>query len=267
MDHQKYTDSYFHNETLFSEKGDIVNKYTHKVAQSLKRPTTKSYLINIVFLLVFLIEICFLVKILQETKLGIYFIKNSNSYETVEYRGASITYYKNEFPKERLYVFYTVVDSLVDDVNPKYAVGKYPMNVYIFKRNFLDFIDGNIAGFANRRNMSIFLKSLLFAPEFNDRDIAMTILHEYVHIVQYGNDEYMTYYAEKVGWKDPPEERDLSFFKVLDDYSLTNPLEDMASTFMYSYLCENNIEALSQERKEEIFMFWSVPREQFCRSF
>lgn len=255
------------NEFCILMKGDTVDDHDDLNYWSLNKIERYHCINQTLLLVLFIIELLFAVKVIGETKLGIFIMKQSPSYETVEYRGASITYYKKEFQEDKLYIFYTVVDSLVDDVKPEYAIGENPMNIYMNRKSPFDFLDQDILAFARESNMSIFLKPQFFDYKLDDGHIAMTLLHEYIHIVQYGNPNYLDNYSKRIGWDDVLEKRNQSFYMVLDDYSLENSSEDMASTYMYTYLCGNDLWTLSDDRLEESLAFWSVPREEFCRNF
>ena len=251
-----------------------MNKYKRDFQKYLRNSLSiKDVLLRVAFFLALLQFIFVLSITVEERKVGNIIIRNLKSYETVEYRGARFTYYKKEFPEDKLYIFYTVVDSLIDDIKPKYAIGQYPMDIYLYKKSLLkrynlDFYnEDNVLAFADESSRSIYLQPLIFESGSTDGDFAMLLLHEYTHIVQYGNHDFLSDYSEKVGWNVEASDRQDTFSKVLSSYSLTNAKEDMAESIMLSYLCGNNLSALSEERLEFVLNFWSIPRQEFCRNF
>jgi hypothetical protein len=217
--------------------------------------------------------------------------------ETLEYRGAKLSWEAgNPMPKERLEIFYTVMDSLSDDVNEKYSLDNNPTEFFYLTAE--QFYTGELTGgnglevLAFERAGEIFLSPLLVDstkmgpytslssyvygpwPRYdsnqcqNDGDFAMSLIHEYVHVVQFKHESYLREYAKSVGWQgDSKPKEDEKFYSVLSSYSLENPSEDMSETFMYSYLCGNNLEALSEVRLQYIDDFWGVPREEYCKNF
>lgn len=205
--------------------------------------------------------------ILPDSRLASWYMRISSSYNTVEYRGASISYPKDIFPEDKLVVFYTVVDSLNDDVKTEYSIENNPMNVYVNMVTLETFFDRHLAGKAVGSSLSIFLKPCSYNGELNNGDLAMILVHEYVHIIQFDSSNFLKDYEEKIGWHEYKATKSESFYRVLSDYSLTSPSEDMSETFMYPYLCGNNLDALSPQRFEEALSFWKVPREEFCRNF
>ncbi len=221
------------------------------------------------FLLIFSIIFNLIVfaLIIPDSRLASWYMNNSSSYKTVEYRGATITYPKNVFPEEKLLVFYTVVDSLNDHVKEEFSIKKVPMNVYVNMVTLETFFDRHLAGTAVGSSLSIFLKPCSYNGELNNGDLAMILVHEYVHIIQFDSPNFLQDYEEKIGWNQYEATKSESFYRVLSDYSLTSPSEDMSETFMYPYLCGNNLDALSSERLVEALSFWKVPREEFCRNF
>ncbi len=223
---------------------------------------------------------------------------NNIQLESIEYRGAKL-YWEvgNPMPEERLEIFYTVMDSLADDVEKKYSLGENPTTFfyltaeeYYFGKltrghgfSASAFVSGNevflspLLVDSNNDNIHIVsMNQLRYGPwerfeenqVYDDGYFAMVLIHEYVHVVQNNHRFYLWEYAKSVGWQgDSKPDEDENFYKVLSSYSLENPNEDMSGTFMYSYLCGNNLEALSEVRLEYIQEFWAVPREEYCRNF
>ncbi|KUK66873.1 MAG: hypothetical protein XD87_0441 [candidate division WS6 bacterium 36_33] len=224
-------------------------------------------------------------------------VVNSIELESLKYRGAKLYWEDgNPMPEERLEVFYTVIDSLSDDVKEKYSLDRNPTDFFYLTAE--EYYWGELTGGVERkvaafqRGTEIFLSPLLvdsnnagpytsfnaylYGPweEFdsnqiaNDGDFAMSLVHEYVHVVQFYYPEFLSKYAKDAGWQgDTKPEEDEMFYRVLSSYSLENPSEDMSDTFQYSYLCGNNLEALSEVRLQYIEDFWAIPREEYCRNF
>ena len=245
-----------------------------------------------------IVELCYLILIftghLTEVKAKV----NGIELESMQYRGATLYWEAgNPMPKEKLEVFFTVMDSLSDDVVPKYSLSQnhasffyLTVDEYYFgeltkgsssdaiayanlNEVFLSPVIVDSNRFDGQKNLSLFQYgpwvSFDNSQIYNDGDFAMVLIHEYVHTVQmFRHISFLRDYAEDVGWqgKTKPEEDD-DFYKVLSDYSLTDPLEDMSETFQYSYLCGNNLEALSEVRLQYIDEFWDVAREEYCRDF
>jgi hypothetical protein len=217
--------------------------------------------------------------------------------ESIEYRGAKLYWESgNPMPEHRLEIFYKVMDSLADDVTKEYSLGRNPTDFfYLTAHSYYwgDLTGGNcFDAAAFQRGTEVFLSPVLvdsnnndvffsleqfrYGPwqRFDDNQacddgyFAMVIIHEYVHVVQFNHSEYLNSYASDVGWQgDNKPEEDENFYSVLSSYSLENPSEDMSETFMYSYLCGNNLEGLSETRLQYIDDFWGVPREQYCQDF
>jgi hypothetical protein len=217
--------------------------------------------------------------------------------ESLEYRGAKLYWESgNPMPEHRLEIFYKVMDSLSDDVNEKYSLEKNPTDFFYltaeeyywgdltfghgfkadaFKRRSEVFLSPDLVD-SNNNNVLINLDQFRYGPwrrfddnqTYDDGYFAMVLLHEYVHVVQFNHLEYLNSYATDVGWQgDNKHEKDENFYSVLSSYSLKSPSEDMSETFMYSYLCGNNLEALSEVRLQYIDDFWGVPREEYCQNF
>jgi len=222
---------------------------------------------------------------------------NEIELESLEYRGAKL-YWEvgNPMPEERLEIFYTVMDSLADDVEEKYSLGQNPTKFLYLTADqyyFGDLTGGiGIETIAFERGEEVFLSPFLvnstrmgrymkFRPYvhcprtvydsnqcLSDGVFAMILIHEYVHVVQFNHESYLGEYAKSVGWQgDSKPDEDEDFYSVLSSYSLKKPSEDMSETFMFSYLCGNNLEALSEVRLQYIEEFWRVPREEYCRNF
>lgn len=218
--------------------------------------------------------------------------------ESIEYRGAKL-YWEvgNPMPKERLEIFYTVMDSLAEDLSEKYSLGENPTAFFYLTAE--EYYFGKLTrgtGFgtsAFESGKEVFLSPLLvdsnkdniqivsmnqfrYGPwerfcdnqVYNDGYFAMVLIHEYVHVVQFNHESYIREYAKSVGWQgDSKPDENENFYSVFSSYSLENPREDMSETFMYSYLCGNNLEILSEVRLQYIQEFWRVPREEYCRNF
>jgi hypothetical protein len=217
--------------------------------------------------------------------------------ESLKYRGAKLHWESgNPMPKERLEIFYTVMDSLSSDVNEKYSLENNPTDFFYLTAE--EYYWGDLTyghGFeadAFQRGTEVFLSptlvdstnnTVLFSLEqfrygpwkrfddnqaYDDGYFAMVLIHEYVHVVQFNHSDYLNSYATDVGWQgDNKPDEDEKFYSVLSSYSLENPSEDMSETFMYSYLCGNKLEALSEVRLQYIDDFWGVPREEYCENF
>lgn len=227
----------------------------------------RSNLISNIFLFLSItFDILVFALILPDSRVASWYMKILPSYNTVQYRGATITYPKDMFSKEKLKVFYTVVDSLTDDVNPEYSIGNVPMNVYVNRMTLESLFESHLAGTAVSTSKSIFLKPCTYNGELNDGDLAMILIHEYVHIVQYTSPSFLRNYEDKIGWNKPESERSENFFSVMSNYSFKSSSEDMSDSYMFPYLCGNTL-FLSPERLEEALGFWNVPREEFCRNF
>lgn len=221
--------------------------------------------------------------------------------KSLEYRGVDLFWEEgHSMPEERLEIFYRVIDSLTDDLQYKYSIKTHEVTFYYLTEE--SYYAGSIGPFplnssACQRGDEIFLSPLLvdsnrplyhneyqvsqYGPRqnFNDYQVydpgffAMVLVHEYVHIVHTDLPQYHQEYWEDVGWEKneegflKPEDEESHFYNVLSDYSLYNPSEDMAETYMFSYLCGNNLEDLSEARLQHVEDFWGVPREQYCQNF
>lgn len=217
--------------------------------------------------------------------------------ESLKYRGAKLYWESgNPMPEHRLEIFYEVMDSLSDDVTKEYSLGRNHTDFFYLTAHSYHW--GELTGgncfdaVAFQRGTEVFLSPILvdsnnsdvlinpnqfrYGPwerfddnqAYDDGYFAMALIHEYVHVVQFKHSGFLSNYADDVGWEEgvKPEENE-AFYSVLSSYSLTNPSEDMSETFMYSYLCGNNLEALSETRLQYIEEFWSVSREEYCRNF
>jgi hypothetical protein len=222
---------------------------------------------------------------------------NSIQLESLKYRGAKLYWESgNPMPEHRLEIFYKVMDSLAEDVAKEYSLERN--NTDFFYLTAHSYYWGDLTGgncfdaAAFQRGTEVFLSPVLvdsnnndvfFSLEqfrygpwqrfddnqaYDDGYFAMVLIHEYVHVVQFNHLEYLNSYANDVGWQgeNKPEENE-NFYSVLSSYSLYSPSEDMSETFMYSYLCGNNLEGLSEVRLQYIDDFWGVPREQYCQDF
>lgn len=221
-------------------------------------------------------------------------------FEVIEYRGVELFWEEgNPMPNERLEIFFIVIDSLTDDVKYQYSMNKHEVRFYYlswdsfyssritpsglsfssvaFHREGEIFLNG---GFLDSSQPSLYWYKGSYGPHksFYDLQIvdsryyAMTIVHEYVHAIQFYMPNYFREYSRDVGWEidndlyiRPNEDSD--FYKVLRSYSIINPWEDMADTYMVSYLCDNNLEILSETRCRYIDNFWGIPRDQYCKDF
>lgn len=230
----------------------------------IKRSMNFQYLL-LIFAII--LDIFVFALIYPDSRLAILHMSRSKSYKTVEYRGARITYPRGLFTEEKLEVFYTVVDSLNDDVKPEFSISKIPLRIYVNKESIGTCLYKYLAGATVKSSMSIFLKPCIYNGLSNNGGLAMILVHEYIHLVQYEYPETLESYEENVGWVESSKKREDTFYSVLSEYSLTNSAEDMSDTFMFPYLCGNNLSGLSQERLNELLSFWSIPREEFCRNF
>ncbi len=189
--------------------------------------------------------------------------------ESLEYHQAKLYWERgNPMPKERLEIFYTVMDSLSEDVTVEYSLDENPTDFFYLTEETItrlyEIDPGNIA-FA--RGGEVFLEPITGSEKIDDGLFAMILVHEYVHVIQYNHESYLNEYAKDVGWKEEIPQAEENFYKVLSQYSLENPHEDMSETYMFSYLCGNNLEALSEARIQHVEDFWGIPREQYCQNF
>lgn len=215
---------------------------------------------------------------------------NNIELESLQYRGVTLFWETgNPMPKEKQEIFFEVMDSLSEDVVEEYSLDRNPVDFFYLtpEEYYLGDLTGGIdleVGafqrgpeifisplFVDSNNPSIYTTlniemSEIYKP--NDGDFAMALIHEYMHIIQFRHLGYLTDYTEDVGWRgnSKPKE-DENFYRVLSSYSLESPKEDMAETFGYSYLCGNNLDALSEVRLQYIDDFWAIPREEYCRNF
>ena len=221
---------------------------------------------------------------------------NNIQLESLEYRGAKL-YWEvgNPMPEERLKVFLTVMDSLADDVDQKYSLGQNPTDFFYLTAE--DFYFGKLTRETRPGILAITIRNEVFLSpllvdsnndkmqivsidqfqngpwkQFEDSQFfdngyfAMVLIHEYVHVLQHNHKSYLLEYAKSVGWQgEGKPDEDENFYRVLSSYSLENPKEDMSETFMYSYLCSNNLEGLSEARLRNIEEFWAIP--EYCRNF
>lgn len=193
--------------------------------------------------------------------------------DSQSYREAVIFWEKEQpLPQERLEVFYRVVDSLTDDIQQEYKIPSNIMEVYYLSKDRYGRFGGVEGSLAFCDGGSIFLSEDLVEENLSDGVFAMVLVHEYVHVVQQANPGYVDQYALDTGWIQQGDsfyqpKEDINFFNGVWDSSLSIPQEDMADTFMFSYLCENALGRLSEERKQHVDRFWGVPREEYCQHF
>lgn len=253
---------------------------------------------NTISIPILVVELCLLVLLLSGHVTEVKAKVKGVELESQKYRGATLYWEtRNPMPEERLKVFYTVMDSLSDDVVPKYSLSRNHTSFYyltVDEYYFGELTRGSVSDataysninevflnpsfvdssrFNGQKNLSLFQYGPWARFDnsqiYNDGDFAMTLVHEYVHTVQmFGHISFLMDYARDVGWQGyTKHEEDDDFYKVLSDYSLADPLEDMSETFKFSYLCGNNLEDLSEVRLQYINEFWSIPREEYCRDF
>jgi hypothetical protein len=227
-------------------------------------------------------------------------------FETLQYRGATLSWeVGNPVPEERIEIFYRVVDSLTDDIRGDFAIGgENIMDVtYLTESSYYwGTLTGNVPNSVAAKmwpTNKIYLSPTLvdsnqplnlngyrnspYGPHesfhatqaYDAGYFAMVLVHEYVHVVQQNFPEFEEEYAIEVGWikeefgfDRPAEDEHATFFNVLSSYSLYSHIEDMAETVMYSYLCGNNLERLSEERLRYIDEFWGTNnRQEYCQDF
>ncbi len=223
--------------------------------------------------LISVVLICFLILVLMGRATEVVARVGGIELDSLKYRGATLYWEAgNPMHNEKLEVFYTVIDSLTDNARKEYSLDENSIKFYYFTDKAWEYFtsDIDVEILAYQAGGEVFLgpESVNSDQIDSNNELAVTLIHEYVHAVQSSHQDYISYYARDVGWQgnEKPEE-DENFYKVLSDYSLENPLEDMAETYGYSYLCGNNLEDLSEVRLQYINEFWSVPREEYCRDF
>lgn len=197
------------------------------------------------------------------------------SLDSLSYREAKLYWEKGyPLPEEKVDIFYQVVDSLSDDVQEEFSIPENRMKVYYLGKEgtYEEIFGPDSAACHNRASRSIYLNRVLMEDHYNNGDFAMILVHEYIHALQHAIPEYLEQYAQDTGWVREADdfyqsEESVNFSKVLSTYSLTNPREDMAETYMYSYLCGNNLGRLSETRMLYIDSFWAIPREEYCQNF
>lgn len=193
--------------------------------------------------------------------------------DSLTYGDAKLYWQRNHpLPEENLEVFYQVVESLTNDVKEEYSITNNSMRVYYVERDktYVRICNEDSLACYHPPTDSIYISRGLI----ENRDVgfyAMVLVHEYVHVIQFAHTEYLNQYALDTGWVEngnsfSQPEHDRNFFMVLSQGSLQSPFEDMANTFMFSYLCGNNLEALSETRRQYIEGFWDISREQYCQN-
>jgi hypothetical protein len=196
-------------------------------------------------------------------------------YINLSYREANLYWLEGyPLPEERMEIFYEVVDTLSDDINERFQIENFQMEVYYLGApgSYYDLLDKTHETLALETYGTIFLSEEVITPQVNHAFFAMALVHEYVHVVQHYEPEYLEQYAQDVGWEKIPtgfsySKENPNYTKVLSSYARKNPWEDMAVSYMFYYLCGNNLDNLSQERFEYAYDFWGAPQEEVCKNF
>lgn len=194
-------------------------------------------------------------------------------YRILEYRDVTLYFHPKVVSEEKQNLLFEVIDSLYEDVNREYSLNEMELQIVVLTNsNSWIFINPKdkegAAGFVNPyENTTIFLTQCIFEAGDNGL-LAMSLIHEYVHLVQFSNEDYLMDYKTAVGWTtDLNGEEVLLNKNTFEEYGTLSPYEDMSITFQYPYLCGNKIDFISPERLEAISTFWKGEREEYCKNF